>query len=659
MGMYFYYRAVLCFECPGFVCVLLGVQSGNCNIMNCLADAAAPGSLTDPSSRGGRVLSVPQRKGTLPNAHIIYLYLWPHSKMRFTPFLSGKCSGLAISFSLSFNPNPKPKPYAFPLSMPNCCSAPPPPWCCPRIIYLYLWPHSKMRFTPFLSGKLNPVEPKTELHFGITTFAPKMDHRFGITMAAASSSRARSAPTPPSLNRSSRRAPITPLNTAGQGRARPGSVLSAARRIGDATAARNGRASVAPAIVVPDASAAAAAERHQRALARLIDPLLEAGGGGGEDGDMAPETTAFNNLALSAQLPQHPPLSMLLRDEDTGAALKSLPRFGGARGAHRALPAYKALAREKLRVASAAQQRAMGAHRMHNMLRTYASCFSSLLFSAYRTGIVSDALMVAGDHASIYKLLVNVFSLPAIRHHCRSIEAAAELRAVKASSLHVHYTHASMLSNLADSASTTLMGADAAAASAAGVRELLAAKARLQRRDSRIAARQSNTLAAAVAACGTVPSPAALEALRCHAEAVVISFGAQVADLPAPFGASVGEATEAVLAVALALGIKRGLRLGDLQSLTFAALEPAVCARGTARRRRARAQHFLLSFNSAAGKVSSGSGSGFDDGAAGTTAKRSARDRAAASSGSAAAGPPGVGVTHISSDHLKCTIEPQ
>ena len=300
-----------------------------------------------------------------------------------------------------------------------------------------------------------------------------------------------------------------------------------------------------PAIVVPDASAAAAEARRQRALQRLIDPLLEAGGGGGEGGDMAPETTVFNNLAPSAQLPKHPPLSMLLRDEDTGgAALRSLPRFGGARGAHRALPAYKALAREKLRVASAAQQRAMGATRMHNMLRAYASCFSSLLFSAYRTGIVSDALMVAGDNASIYKLLVNVFSLPAIRHHCRSIEAAAELRAVKASSLHVHYTHASMLSNLADSASTTLMGADTAAASAAGVRELLAAKARLQRRDSRIAARHSNTLAAAVAACGTVPSPAALEALRCHAEAVVISFGAQVASLPAPFGAALRQRLE-------------------------------------------------------------------------------------------------------------------
>ena len=147
-----------------------------------------------------------------------------------------------------------------------------------------------------------------------------------------------------------RRAPITPLNTAGQGRARPGSVLSAARRIGDATAARNGRASVAPAIVVPDASAAAAAERHQRALARLIDPLLEAGGGGGEDGDMAPETTAFNNLALSAQLPQHPPLSMLLRDEDTGAALKSLPRFGGApRCAPRAARVQSTCARETAR----------------------------------------------------------------------------------------------------------------------------------------------------------------------------------------------------------------------------------------------------------------------------------------------------------------------
>ena len=84
---------------------------------------------------------------------------------------------------------------------------------------------------------------------------------------------------------------MTPLNTAGQSRARPGSVLSAARRIGDATAARNGRATMTPAIVVPDASAAAAEARRQRALQRLIDPLLEAGGGGGEDGDMSPETT--------------------------------------------------------------------------------------------------------------------------------------------------------------------------------------------------------------------------------------------------------------------------------------------------------------------------------------------------------------------------------
>ena len=407
---------------------------------------------------------------------------------------------------------------------------------------------------------------------------------------------------------------MTPLNTAGQSRARPGSVLSAARRIGDATAARNGRATMTPAIVVPDATAAAVESRRQRALQRLIDPLLEAGGGGGEDGDMSPETTAFNNLATSAQLPKHPPLSMLLRDEDAGANLRSLPRFGGARGAHRALPAYKALAREKLRVASAVQQRATGAARLHAMLRAYASCFSSLLFSAYRTGIVSDALLVASDNASIYKLLVNVFSLPAIRHHCRTVELAADLRAVKASSLHVHFVHASMLSNLTDSASTTLMGADTEAASGAGVRELLSAKARLQRRDSRALARQGNTVAAAVAACGAVPSPAALEALRCHAESVVISFGEQVSALPAPYGASMGEATEAVLAVALALGLKRGLRLGDLQGLTFAALEPAVrtCAAG----RPARHQHYLLSFKGSAGKTAAGSQSGFEDGAA-------------------------------------------
>ena len=307
---------------------------------------------------------------------------------------------------------------------------------------------------------------------------------------------------------------------------------------------------------------------------------------------------------------------MLLRDEDAGANLRSLPRFGGARGAHRALPAYKALAREKLRVASAVQQRAMGAPRLHAMLRAYASCFSSLLFSAYKTGIISDALLVASDNASIYKLLVNVFSLPAIRHHCRTVELAAELREVKASSLHVHFVHASMLSNLADSASTTLMGANTEAASGAGVRELLSAKARLQRRDSRALARQGNTVAAAVAACGAVPSPAALEALRCHAESVVISFGEQVSALPAPYGVSMAEATEAVLAVALALGLPRGLRLGDLQGLTFAALEPAVRTRAAAAGRPARHQHYLLSFKGSAGKTAAGSQSGFEDGAA-------------------------------------------
>ena len=99
-----------------------------------------------------------------------------------------------------------------------------------------------------------------------------------------------------------RAAPTTPLNAAGHGRVRPGAVLSAARRIGDATAARNGRAASSPAVVVPDGSAAAVAARRQRALERLLDPLLEANGGGGTamDGDMSPETTAFDSLPEGA-----------------------------------------------------------------------------------------------------------------------------------------------------------------------------------------------------------------------------------------------------------------------------------------------------------------------------------------------------------------------
>ena len=262
---------------------------------------------------------------------------------------------------------------------------------------------------------------------------------------------------------------MTPLNKAGQGRIRPGAVLSAARCIGDAVAERNGRAAAEPGVRVPDGRAAAVAARRQRALERLLDPLLEAGGsvsGGGADGDgdLAPETAAFDGLPEGLRLPPHPPLSMLLRDEDLGAATRQLPRFGGARGSHRALPAYKALAREKLRVASAAQQRQAGAARLHAMLRAHASCFSSMLFTAYSAGTVSDTLLAAGDNASIYELLTLVFSLAAVRHHCRTIESAAEQRGVKPASLHVHYTHAAMLSNLADSASTTLSGANAMAA---------------------------------------------------------------------------------------------------------------------------------------------------------------------------------------------------
>jgi len=212
---------------------------------------------------------------------------------------------------------------------------------------------------------------------------------------------------------SRRRAPATPLNAGGHGAARPGPTLSAARRIGDAVGERNGRAAVTPTVVVPDPSAAAAQARRQRALQRMLDPLLDAegGSGGAAEGDMEMETRAFDRLPRSAQLPPHPPLTHMLRCEDLSAAGRQLPRFGGARGAHRALPSYKVLARERLRVASQQQLRDHGAARVHVQLRSFASAFSSMLHSAYQAGIVSDDALVAGEPKRIYELLCNVFSL--------------------------------------------------------------------------------------------------------------------------------------------------------------------------------------------------------------------------------------------------------
>ena len=421
-----------------------------------------------------------------------------------------------------------------------------------------------------------------------------------------------------------RNAPITPLNTAGQGRTRPGSVLSAARTIGDAVGRNNGRLAVAPSIAVPDGSAAAAAARRERALERLLNPLLDGEDGEGDgEGDMQPETTAFAGLPPDQQLPPHPPLRMMLRDEDPLAAMKQLARFGGARGSHRGMAAWKALAREKLRVASLVQQRETGAQRLHAMLRAHASAFSSLVYSSYSTGIVSDALLSATDNASIYTLLANVFSKAAVLYHCRKVEARAELVGLKPSSLHVHFTHAAMLSNLADAASTTLMGPQAKAASGAGVREVLAAKARLQRRDGRRGARLANTVEAAVAACGAIPSPDALGALLQHATATVVAFGAAVGGLVAPHGCSPARAREACVALALVLALPRGLRLGDMQGLTFALLEPAVrpVAVGTPRSMLARAlprRHCCVNLSRANGKTANGADSGFGaaDGAA-------------------------------------------
>ena len=417
---------------------------------------------------------------------------------------------------------------------------------------------------------------------------------------------------------------MTALNAAGQGRARPGSVLSAARTIGDAVGRKNGRQAVAPSIAVPDGSAAAAAARRERALERLLNPLLDGADGEGDgEGDMQPETTAFAGLPPDQQLPPHPPLRMMLRDEDPLAATKQLARFGGARGSHRGMAAWKVLAREKLRVASLVQQRETGAQRLHAMLRAHASAFSSLVYSSYSTGIVSDALLSATDNASIYTLLAYVFSKAAILYHCRKVEARAELVGLKPSSLHVHFTHAAMLSNLADAASTTLMGPKALAASGAGVREVLAAKARLQRKDGRRGARLANTIEAAVAACGAIPSPDALGALLQHATATVVAFGSAVGGLCAPHGCSPARAREACVALALVLALPRGLRLGDMQGLTFALLEPAVrpVAVSTPRSMLTRAlprRHCCVNLSRANGKTANGADSGFGaaDGAA-------------------------------------------
>ena len=275
-----------------------------------------------------------------------------------------------------------------------------------------------------------PPDPPKALYWRATAKCSQLSFRLRVFATAVSHLITHQRMLTPSTQRR-RSAPVTPLNQAGQGRQRPGTVLSAARRIGDATAERNGRSTANPTIAVAPGHAAAVVARHERALQRLLDPLLEDDGsvGGGRAGNMAPETRAFDALPEQDRLPPHPPLDMMLRGED--GATHQLPRFGGARGSHRALPSYKFLMTEKLRIASLAQLRASGAPRVHAMLRAHASCFSSLVFTAYSAGIVSDAALEAADGPQAYALLCAVFSLGAARLHCREIEVAAEQRAIR------------------------------------------------------------------------------------------------------------------------------------------------------------------------------------------------------------------------------------
>ena len=444
---------------------------------------------------------------------------------------------------------------------------------------------------------------------------PAAAARRTVPAAGAAARRARNA------------APVTPLNAAGYGAAaaarRPGSIKSAARLSGDDVADRNGRAVSSPAVVVPDASAAAVEARRQLALLRLVDPLLDADGGGGDDprGVMTMETAAFDVCHPAHQLQPHPDLRMLRRGEDPAGAQARLPRFGGAPGAFRAVPVWKRLAAEKLRPSSPAQQREHGAKRLWVMLRSFASALNAMLFSAYSAGVATEAELISNEPLRLYALLTKVFSLKMVRYHCRAIDEAAEQRGIKASTLHVHYAHCHMLSSLADAASLTLAGPDARAASGVGVHALLSAKSKLQRATAQRATRNSNTLDAAVAECGNVPSGAALGALRAHAELVLVQFGRRIHNLPAPFGASEAEALQAVLAAALVLGLARGIRLGDLQELTYASLMPPPTARGAAAALPAAGSHAIVAApcvdlaHFADGKVAHGLKSGFEEGA--------------------------------------------
>lgn len=393
---------------------------------------------------------------------------------------------------------------------------------------------------------------------------------------------------------------------------RPGSVFSNARLTSDAVAQANGRAEVQPVV----AAAESCGRRDALAFRRLMDPLADLlllPTAPAADGDLEMETTAFDELDVRLQLPTHPGAQHITWHERGGRqAARELPRLDAARGAIRALPVYKFLAREKLKVASLAQQRKQGAAALHTMLRAHAAALSSLALSAVDAGVLTPAQLTDMCPQMVYTVLCTLFANDMITMHCRKIEDAVERRGLKPATLHSHFSHLANLAMLADGVSPKLAGTTAKAASAAGVRSMLQGKARLQRRDAKRERRGERTVQAAVAECGALPRAVALESLRATAERTVVLFGDQVRGLPAPLGATVEAAVMASVAIGVMLSVPRAMRLADLQCATFKHLVRKPDGGGS------------FDVGSLDGKVGQGAFSGFEQGAASDLPKNAA-----------------------------------